>query len=256
MAIANSHDRDLSAAFDAQAAQFEVAPVQSNPHDLARLVQFADLPADSLVLDAGCGPGLVARAFLEAGHRVIGVDLSAEMIGRARKRCAEFGERVTFIQGSVFDALPHGPTFDAAVSRYVLHHIAQPYAFIAQQVKLLRRSGTLILCDHTTDPDPERAAWHRQIEIARDRTHQTNLTPGQIVDLLIRAGLGDIRAQEQAFTLDFDEWFDRGSPCEPKEQVRHRILAGPGARGFEAIEQSNGSITISCWRSMIRGIKK
>ncbi|TMB20516.1 MAG: methyltransferase domain-containing protein, partial [Deltaproteobacteria bacterium] len=88
-----THDAELAKAFDAQAARFERSPVQSDPSALARLVAFAALPPDSLVLDAGCGPGLVSEALLGAGHRVHGVDLSAEMVRRARERCARFGER-------------------------------------------------------------------------------------------------------------------------------------------------------------------
>ena len=79
------HDRALSRAFDGQAERFERAPVQSDPALLARLVAFAALPAGASVLDAGCGPGLVAEAFLAAGHAVRGVDLSPEMIRRARR---------------------------------------------------------------------------------------------------------------------------------------------------------------------------
>ena len=37
------------------------AAVQSDPATLERLVRAADLRADSLVLDAGCGPGLVSE---------------------------------------------------------------------------------------------------------------------------------------------------------------------------------------------------
>src|SRR5919108_1301445 len=116
----DSHERALADAFDGQAARFERAPVQTDPVALARLVAFAALPPDSLVLDAGCGPGLVAEAFLQAGHRVQGVDLSGEMIRRARERCARFGDRARFEQVSLFEMAPRAP-FDAAVSRFVLH---------------------------------------------------------------------------------------------------------------------------------------
>jgi len=92
-----SHDKELAHAFDGQAARFERAPVQSDPVALARLVQFAALPGDSRVLDAGCGPGLVSEAFLLAGHRVHGVDLSPEMLSRARAKAA--GLAVTLIEG-------------------------------------------------------------------------------------------------------------------------------------------------------------
>ena len=58
----NSHEDEVASAFDSQAPKFEVAPVQSDPAALERLVREAALPRDSFVLDAGCGPGLVSRA--------------------------------------------------------------------------------------------------------------------------------------------------------------------------------------------------
>ena len=62
---------DPAGAFDSQAPQFEIAPVQSDPVALERLVREADLPPGGLVLDAGCGPGLVSAALLAAGFRVV-----------------------------------------------------------------------------------------------------------------------------------------------------------------------------------------
>jgi SAM-dependent methyltransferase len=247
------HDEDLSAAFDGQAERFERAPVQSDPAALRRLVHFADPPARSLVLDAGCGPGLVARAFLEAGHAVRGVDLSAEMIGRARRRCARFGDQARFVHGSLFETDWDEP-IDACVSRFVLHHAADPLAFLQRQVELLRPGGIVVACDHTTDPDPARAAWHRDVEVRRDRTHTRNLTAGEIVDLFAHAGLGDVGFVEEAFTLDFDEWFDRGTPTYDKATTRSRLLEST-ARGFRPSLNADGSITIASWRALVRGVK-
>lgn len=45
----------------------------------------ARLPTGSTVLDLGCGSGVpVARALVEAGHQVLGVDFSEIQIARAR----------------------------------------------------------------------------------------------------------------------------------------------------------------------------
>ncbi len=250
----SEHDRALSLAFDDQAPKFERAPVQSDPAALARLVKVADLPPDSQILDAGCGPGLVSAAFLEAGHRIYGVDLSGEMITRARARCAPFGDRATFAQTTVFDPSLWGP-FDATISRYVLHHLTDPAEFLFRQVELLRPGGLVVLCDHTTDADPERARHHQELERARDITHTRNLTPGAIVDIFVAAGLQEIQLVEELFTLDFDEWFDRGTPSTPKEEVRERLLQGPRARGFRPEPGPGGSITIHCERSIVRGRK-
>src|SRR5947209_3805817 len=76
------------------------------------------------------------------------------------------------------------------------------------------------------------ARWHQDIERARDRTHERNLTPGELADAFGRAGLSDVQLAEDGFDLDFDEWFDRGTPALPKAEVRARVLAG-GARGFD-----------------------
>ena len=79
--------------------------------------------------------------------------------------------------------------------------------------------------------------------------------PGAIVDLLARLGLGAIRLLEVPFTLDFDEWFDRGTPAEPKEAVRARLRAAPPMRGFSPKPQADGAVWIDCWQAIVRGVK-
>ncbi|MGC8640814.1 MAG: class I SAM-dependent methyltransferase, partial [Isosphaeraceae bacterium] len=207
-------------------------------------------------LDAGCGPGLVSAALLEAGLRVVGVDLSREMIDRARERCSRWSETAAFHQVSLFDRLLDDlAPFDGTLSRYVLHHVLEPSAFVERQASLLRPGGTLVLCDHVTDPDPEKAAHHEAMEKARDRTHTTNLTGGRLVDLLAAAGLDQIDLIEESFELDFDEWFDRGTPQVSKESVRSMLLDGPDIRTFRPALQPDGSIRIAGIRAIVRGRK-
>lgn len=249
---ATEHDQNLAVAFDGQAAAFENAPVQSDPVALAHFVSLLGLPRESEILDAGCGPGLVAEALLVAGYRVVGIDLSREMIERATLRCARFGDRCRFTQRSVFDsAIDH--RFDGVVSRYVIHHLAHPRGFVARLEGLLRPGGVMLVCDHTTDPAHERAEWHQRVERARDRTHTRNLTPGELVDLIASAGLQSIAFAEEPFTLDFDEWFDRGTPALSKHETLALIRSGPGARGFTI--SGRESCTIHCVRGLVRGIK-
>jgi SAM-dependent methyltransferase len=252
----SGHDQGLAAAFDGQAAEFERAPVQSDPEALRRLVRAADFPNDARVLDAGCGPGLVSAAFLEAGCRIEGVDLSTEMIDRARRRCAFAGDRARFRRTSIFDAEVAGlAPFDGAVSRYVIHHMLDPGRFLERQVELLRPGGVLVACDHITSPLPEAAEIHQRLEFGRDRTHTTNLSSGRIVDLFATAGLIDVSLCEESFTLDFDEWFNRGTPTEPKDAFRAKLAAGVTVRGFTVAPGDGPAITIHCVRAIVRGVK-
>jgi SAM-dependent methyltransferase len=254
--MSGEHDRALSEAFDHRAAQFERAPVQSDPLALERLVKFAGFAQSSRVLDAGCGPGLVAATLLAAGCRVVGVDLSREMVERAEARCAAWSGQFAFHQCSVFDPLLDAQApFDGSLSRYVAHHVVDPLAFVTRQAQLLRPGGILVLSDHPTDPDPARTRHHQAIERARDRTHTRNLTPGEIVDLFGRAGLEQVHLVEERFVLDFDEWFDRGTPQDTKENVRSMLLSGHRIRGFVAAKQPDGSVRIDCVRVLVRGVR-
>ena len=252
--MATRHDEELRAAFDGQAERFERAPVQSDPALLARLVAFAALPAGAKVLDAGCGPGLVSEALLAAGHEVHGVDLSGEMIRRARSRCASFGMRARFEQGALHE-LPLAPPYDAAASRYLVHHFEDPQALVRRQAELVRPGGVVVASVHVADPEPARARWHAEIELARDVTHVRNLTSGELADAFARAGLAHVTLAEEDLDLDFDEWFDRGTPRVAKEEVRRMLLAGR-ARGFDPAPAAGGRITVHAIRALVRGQRR
>jgi SAM-dependent methyltransferase len=55
---------------------------------------------EGLVVDLGCGSGLWARGFVDAGYRVLGIDISEAMVEISRSRVPEAEFRV----GSLFDA--------------------------------------------------------------------------------------------------------------------------------------------------------
>jgi len=216
-------------------------------------VSFAALPQGARLLDAGCGPGLVAEVFLDAGCEVLGVDLSPEMVRRADRRCARFGERARFEVRSVFDLeAPH--PFDAAVSRNVLHHLESPRAFVARQAQLVRAGGAVVALDLSADPDPAGGAWAAAVEKARDQTHTRTLTPGETLDLFAAAGLRDLSSVEEEIWLDFDEWFDRGSPAREKGEVRQLLLSRT-SWGFAPRAREDGGVDIRCVRTAVRGVK-
>ncbi len=247
----STHDQDLAEAFDGQAERFERAPVQTDGTALGALVRFTGLEAGRRVLDCGCGPGLVAEAFLEAGCDVTGVDLSGEMVARARARCARFGARALFERASLMDGRVAG-AFDAAISRSVLHHVSDAAAFVARQAELVRPGGVVVASDHVADPDPVRGTWQQDVERLRDRTHTRCLSPGALVELFALAGLEHVRYAEEPFELDFDEWFDRGTPAASKAEVRALLVSG-SARGFVPAARADGGVTISCCRALVRG---
>ena len=83
-----------------------------------------------LILDLGCGDGVLTERIVEAGARVIGVDASAAMVEAARAR----GVDAFVADAQALDSRRSGcgsAQFDAAFSNAALHWMLDPDAVAA-----------------------------------------------------------------------------------------------------------------------------
>ena len=78
-----------------------------NDEEARRQVDFLldrlDVPQSCEVLDLGCGDGRHSLELARRGYRVTGLDLSEELLDRARRRTVDEGLDITFIQGDMRD---------------------------------------------------------------------------------------------------------------------------------------------------------
>jgi demethylmenaquinone methyltransferase/2-methoxy-6-polyprenyl-1,4-benzoquinol methylase len=114
-------------------------------------LQALQLPAGSRGLDAGCGVGLQALRLAEnagpEGH-VTGLDLSLEVLGRARDIAREAGllDRVSFREGDI-NSLPFDDdTFDWAWSMDCVGYAPiEPLPLIAELKRVVKPGGTVAI---------------------------------------------------------------------------------------------------------------
>ena len=99
------------------------------------------------VLDACCGTGDLAIAAHAAGaSSVVGLDFSAAMLERARRKAPE----LAFIEGDVL-ALPFkDESFDAAVVGFGIRNVADLTAGLGELRRVLRPGGRLGILEITT----------------------------------------------------------------------------------------------------------
>lgn len=100
-------------------------------------------PEAALVLDIGCGLGRLTCRLANGTREVVGVDLSPEMIARARQK-TRAGQRVSFVCGNFLAHDFGSRQSDCVISSAVLHHLQEDVA-IHQMVALLRPGGRLVI---------------------------------------------------------------------------------------------------------------
>ena len=203
-------------------------------------------------LDVGCGTGIAARQFREAGCTVLGVEPDARMADFAR-RTGIAVEVATFE-----DWDPAGRTFDAVVAGQAWHWV-DPVAGGAKAAAVLRPGGRFAAFWHVFDAPPAvgealAAAFRR---VVPDSPIALPTTPKQAQDVaqgLVARYSGGLRAAgfgeperwqfEWAKTVTRDEWLDMlpttgGLTRLPPDRLAE-VLADVGA----AIDTLGGTFTM------------
>jgi len=115
----------------------------------------ANVTPGIIVADIGTGTGFMAEAALDAGARVIGVDLSEGMLEQVSTRLA--GRAFEARQSSETELPLADSEVDAVVANMFLHHAEDPPSTIRQLARALKPGGRLVI----TDADTHSHEWLR-----------------------------------------------------------------------------------------------
>jgi len=145
--------------YDAMADRF--AEWQKRIEGSTRIERVEDLlqrlPSYADVLELGVGAGVRSTRLLANRGRLVGVDLSAEQLRRARRRIPN----ATFIRGDFTELELERESFDAVVAAYVLNHVPrEELGPLARQIgRWLRRGGYFLATFGTTDVEGWSGEW-------------------------------------------------------------------------------------------------
>lgn len=179
--------RSVAEHFDEWAARYDAdIRVQVPRYDEIQdtVVSLLSLRPPHRVLDLGAGTGVTALRILDAlpEARVVGLDVSQEMLGRARQRLRAHRRRVTLRPANISAPEIDG-LYDAIVSVLAIHHLwaDEKRHLFSRLWEHLAPGGILVVADafrHASDrllelydyPRPEDAheAEHDHLDTAAD----------------------------------------------------------------------------------------
>ena len=148
------------------------------------------LPADTRVLDCGCGGGANMRKLLRKCPRgvVKGIDYSPLSVEKARRlnAAAISDGRCTVCQGSVENILFASGWFDAVTAFETVYFWPDPARCFREVCRVLKPGGTFLICNECGD-EASGAKWEKRIDGI------TVYTAAQLKALLKQAGFGEVQ---------------------------------------------------------------
>jgi SAM-dependent methyltransferase len=109
----------------------------------AQLVKRARVRTGQRVLDVGCGTGVVALTAALRGADVTGLDLTPELLERARENARIVDVDVEWVEGDA-EALPFADSsFDTVLSQFGHIFAPRPDVATAEMLRVLKPGGTI-----------------------------------------------------------------------------------------------------------------
>jgi SAM-dependent methyltransferase len=109
----------------------------------ARLIKHAKIVAGQRVLDVACGTGVVAITAARAGARVSGLDLTPQLLERARENAHLATVEIDWREGDAEELPFDDGSFDVVVSQFGHMFAPRPDVVLNEMLRVLKPGGTI-----------------------------------------------------------------------------------------------------------------
>jgi SAM-dependent methyltransferase len=187
----------------------------------AKLVKRAGVRPGQRVLDVACGTGVVSVTASRLGARVTGLDLTPELLVRARENANIAGAEVEWLEGDV-EKLPFGDAeFDVVLSEFGHIFAPRPEVALGEMLRVLKPGGTIAF-----------STWPPELLVGRMFTLTASYMPPPPPGAAAPPLWGDptIVRQRLGSTVK-DILFDRATMFVPALSVGHHRKASEKSSG-------------------------
>ena len=231
--MSKKHREAIQKQFTKTAEAFSVFAMRDTPEVLKEKVDFARPQPTDVVLDIACGPGAFVLAVAPRVHSARGIDLTPEMLRRARGYQAENQiSNAAFVRGDAEQIpFPDG-SFDLVSCQCTFHHLPKPQAVIKEMLRVTKPQGRLMIIDPLAPESDSKFEIYNRIEVLRDPSHTETLRLTEFLRLFDEAELEILRQSLRRRQRSFDNWMLRGGHAPgTKKYIETRKLLESSMNG-------------------------
>jgi ubiquinone/menaquinone biosynthesis C-methylase UbiE len=231
--MSKKHKEAIQKQFTRTAEAFSVFAMRDTQDILKEKVDFAKPHAADIALDIACGPGAYVLALAPLVKTSRGIDLTPEMLRRARGFQVERQiSNAEFVRGEA-DLLPFvDGSFSLVSCQCAFHHMPKPKVVLEEMVRILKLDGRLVIIDPVSPESDSKFEIYNRIEVLRDPSHTSTLRLTEFLSLFDEAGLEIARQSLRRRQRSFDNWMLRGGHAPgSKKYVETRKLMESSMNG-------------------------
>ena len=244
---------DVRDSFSRVAANYTRSTFHASSERLQEVLDLAQPQPGDVALDVATGTGNTAFALAPYVRRVVGLDLTREMLDQARRIAGERG--IVNADWVIGDAqrlpFPDG-MFDTYVVRAAPHHFEDVDAFLSEALRVLRPGCVAAFVD-CAPPVPARDVLH-EVEMRRDPSHVKSLTVDEWVSRLERAGFEVESALARELDWNYEDWMGNMAVAPPLAMELAGIIESARGRAREQLHpvRREGKLWHAYWHCLIR----
>jgi ubiquinone/menaquinone biosynthesis C-methylase UbiE len=227
ISVMEEHVEKIRRAFGKQASAFEDQKLSLKSEKYIQwILDSLPLSPDLSVIDVACGTGIMARAIAPYVSSVVGIDITREMLHAARQQAEEKNlNNIEFIECDARNICFEAQSFDLAISRFSIHHFANPLLELREMHRVIKKSGHLAIVDLMAPSEKSEAEKYNQFERARDPSHAAAYSFNELQNLVRKTGLHVIHTDVQEVEVNVNNWLSLSeTPQETRKHIREALL--------------------------------
>lgn len=208
--MSKKHREAVQKQFTKTAEAFSTFAIRDTPEVLKEKVEFAKPQPTDVALDIACGPGAFVVALAPRVHASRGVDLTPEMLRRARTHQAERQiANAAFVRGEVEELPFRNGVFDLVSCQCAFHHLQKPHAVLREMLRVAKPEGRLVIIDPLAPESDAKYEIYNRIELLRDPSHTLTLRLTEFLRMFDEEGLEILRQSLRRRPRSFNNWMLR-----------------------------------------------